>query len=160
MTTMETKPHEGNGAFSGGMTKTGPEPTARGTLEAGARTSQKFKFKLAQNGLHLGWLGLTGSQSMWWSVVDNESEATTWEWYNDTSGSYLKNPAWTNGNGTWSTGLSGQPCACNDWAHAGPFKLVGDRLTAGDGSTVGQYKSDLQWLYANSDYPVLAFSMV
>jgi hypothetical protein len=157
MTTMETKPHEGNGAFSGGMTNTGREPTARGALEPGARVGQ-FKFKLARNGIDIGWVGLTGSQSMWWAVVANESEATTWEWYNDTTGDYLKNPAWTNGYGTWSTGLSGHPCACNDWAHAGTFKLVDGHLIAGDGSTMGQYKSDLQWLYANSGYAALEFS--
>jgi hypothetical protein len=149
ITTMERNPHEGTGAFTGGLTNTAPEPST---------PIGQFKFKLARNGIPIGFIGLTGSQDMWMSVVTDESQAITWEWYSDTSGDYLKNPAWVNGYGTWSTGLAGQPLACNDWAHAGTFKLVNGHLIAGDGSTVGQYRSDLQWLYANSSYPALEVS--
>jgi len=147
---MDTKPHEGTGAFVDAPRRAVPG------LQVG--DTGQFKFKLAQFGIPIGWVGLTGSQSMWWSVVTNESDATDWKWYSDPTGSYLKNPGWVNGYGTWSTSLLGNPCACNDWAHAGTFKLVGTHLIAGDGNTVGQYSSDLQWLYANSSYPALDFS--
>jgi hypothetical protein len=151
MTTMDTNPHDGTGTF--------PDAPKRAIPGLQGGTGQ-FKFKLARNGIDIGWVGLGGSQSMWWCVVANESDATTWEWYYDSTGDYLKNPAWVNGYGTWSTSLAGHPCACNDWLHAGTFKLSGGHLIAGDGNTVGQYKSDLKWLYANSDYAALDFSYV
>ena len=149
---MESNPHDGTGAFSGGMTNTAEEPAAAGAVG-------QFKFKLARNGIHIGWIGLGGSQQLWMEVVAEESDAATWEWYNDTSGDYLKNPAWTNGYGTWSGTLLGHPCACNDWAHAGTYKVADGHLYAGD-ATVGQYKSDLPWLYANSSYTPLQVTTV
>ncbi len=155
---MDNAPFAGAGAFSSGMTNTGPAPTAAGMLPT-ARAGQ-FRFRIAQNGINLGFLGLTGSQSMWWSIVDKEADAVAWEWYPVEKLMYLKNPAWVNGWGTWSTSLSGSPCACNDWGHAGSFALVGSHLVAGDGATVGRYSGDRPWLYANSDYAALDFSYV
>lgn len=149
---MESNPHAGTGEFSGGLTNTAPEPQARAIGQ--------FKLKLARNGIHIGWVGLGGSEAMWMEVVPDEKDATTWEWYNDTSGDYLKNPAWVSGYGTWSTSLAGAPCACNNWLHAGTWKLKGGHLVAGNGNTVGQYKTDLPWLYANSNYTPLEVTAV
>ena len=156
---METKPHLGDKEFVGTVKNTG---TAASEKVASKAEGGAFRYRLSLNGVQIGWLGKGGSQGMWAEVVKNESDAISLEWYTYSGVNYLRIAGTSSGWWmTWSGGLSGHPVAFNTWPYANGWKESGGQLIAADsGATVGQYSSDLAWLYANKDYTPLEFNRV